>query len=359
MDTAHPTQKPVGSASPPALFTPLDPELLTVRAGLMDFVHRRLEPPDLQDCAPQGTKVTDTDPRMMYHGELLPVSTPDVTRGLKDARRALRTNRFRPVGKRMSMIIDGCAGKTTLLLQIARAYQGILELERRPDDEWTPVVYINVPPRHEHNLDWSLPFADFFDMDHTINLDKRTYRSTDMTEPVVHAMRESRTSLILIDGINRIHDNDLAAAFDYFDCLQARLRVSIIYCGRGATDIVNEGLHNRRRGERPRTSEQFRSTLPVMWIRPIPFSEGDEEDWRSVLLRYDKNLRLYNHVPGAEALLEFEEELHERTGGYMDTLDQLLCQTAQQAIEDGTEAITKELLDDMLVGRTDSDDDWS
>lgn len=76
---------------------------------------------------------------MIYHGEMIPVSTPDVTQGLKDARRTLRTNRFRPTGKRMNMIIDGCAGKTTLLLQIGRAYQGVLETERRPDDEWTPV----------------------------------------------------------------------------------------------------------------------------------------------------------------------------------------------------------------------------
>ncbi|MEV7077846.1 hypothetical protein AB0N88_04720 [Streptomyces sp. NPDC093516] len=41
----------------------------------------------------------------------------------------------------------------------------------------------------------------------------------------------------------------------------------------------------------------------------------------------------------------------------MDTLDQLICRTAQQAIEDETEAITKEALDDMFVGRNDPDDD--
>ena len=355
MDAARTASKSAAPAAIAARWAPLDPELLTVREGFMDFVHRKLEPPDLQDCAPKGTKVTDTDPRMIYHGEMIPVSTPDVTQGLKDARRTLRTNRFRPTGKRMSMIIDGCAGKTTLLLQIGRAYQGVLETERRPDDEWTPVVYINVPPRRESNMDWSLPFADFYGMDHTINIDKRTYRSTDITEPVVHAMRESRTSLILIDGVDRIHDSDLATAFDYFDCLQARLRVSVIYSGRGATDIVNEGLHNRRRSERPRASEQFRSSLPVMRISPIPLHAGQEGGWRSVLQRYDSNLRLYNHKPGT--LLDLEEELHARTGGYMDTLDQLICQTAQEAIEDGTEAITKEALDNMIVGRNDSNED--
>ncbi|WP_330436627.1 hypothetical protein [Streptomyces griseoaurantiacus] len=68
-----------------------------------------------------------------------------------------------------------------------------------------------------------------------------------------------------------------------------------------------------------------------------------------MLKAYDDNLVLYNHKPGS--LLDFDTLLHERTGGYMDTLDQLICQTAQQAIEDGTEAITEEGLNDMVVGR--------
>lgn len=92
-----------------------------------------------------------------------------------------------------------------------------------------------------------------------------------------------------------------------------------------------------------------------MRISPIPLHAGQEGGWRSVLQRYDSNLRLYNHKPGT--LLDLEEELHARTGGYMDTLDQLICQTAQEAIEDGTEAITKEALDNMIVGRNDSNED--
>lgn len=103
-------------------------------------------------------------------------------------------------------------------------------------------------------------------------------------------------------------------------------------CGRGAVGIVNDGLHNRRRSDRPGTSEQFRSSLPVMRIRPIPFHQGQEEGWRTVLQSYDDNLQFNNHQTGA--LLELEEELHERTGGCRDTLDQLICQTALQVIED-------------------------
>lgn len=41
----------------------------------------------------------------------------------------------------------------------------------------------------------------------------------------------------------------------------------------------------------------------------------------------------------------------------METLDQLICQTAQDSIGDGTEAITEEALDNMIVGRNDPNDD--
>ncbi|MER5373380.1 hypothetical protein [Streptomyces sp. NPDC002553] len=47
--------------------------------------------------------------------------------------------------------------------------------------------------------------------------------------------------------------------------------------------------------------------------------------------------------------------LHRRTGGYMKALSCLICQAAQEAIETGIESITKELLDNQLVGHFDDD----
>ncbi|MFE2472080.1 hypothetical protein [Streptomyces mirabilis] len=49
----------------------------------------------------------------------------------------------------------------------------------------------------------------------------------------------------------------------------------------------------------------------------------------------------------------------DRAGGDLVTeaLDQLICQTAQEVIEDQTEAITQEALDSMIVDRNDSEDD--
>ncbi|WP_226599679.1 hypothetical protein [Streptomyces violascens] len=41
----------------------------------------------------------------------------------------------------------------------------------------------------------------------------------------------------------------------------------------------------------------------------------------------------------------------------MDTLDQLICQTARESIEGGTEAITEEALNNMLADRNDLNND--
>ncbi|MET8965257.1 TniB family NTP-binding protein [Streptomyces sp. NPDC004074] len=339
-----------------AVTQPIDPPVLTTREGWGFGASQQLAPPDLADCAPKGTRVGPRDPRLMYHGQMLPVLTPALRRGLLDARRQLRKNRFSKLGRSTDMIIDGdrSTGKTTLLVQIGRGFQGMIEQDSGPDPSRIPVVYLNVPPQRDSNLDWSLPFAEFLGLNHTINPDDRNRRTADMTEPVAYVMRQANTRLVLIDGINRIRDNEITAAFDYFEALQDRANVTFIYCGTGAREIVHEARYGRRRKNLPDVvrGKTYFSDLPVLWSGVIPF--GD--DWHSVVQGFDDDLRLYDHKPGS--LLKLSRYLHQRTGGYIGSLNDLICQAAQEAIETATktepEAITKRLLDDIRIGRGDS-----
>ncbi|GGS95809.1 AAA family ATPase [Streptomyces violaceus] len=335
---------------------PIDPPLLTAREGWDLSASRRLAPPKRADWAPKGTKVGPRDPRLMYHAEMLPVLTPALWKGLLDARRQLRKNRFRSIGRATDMIIDGDrgTGKSTLLVQIGRGFQGLIESDLGPDPNRIPVIYITVPPERESNLDWSLPLAEFLGLNHTINPDDRNRRTADMTEPVAHVMRQAKTRLVLIDGINRIQDNEIASAFSYFESLQDRTNVTLIFCGTGAREIVHEARYDKRRKNLPdavKAKASF-SDLPVLWAGHIPY--GD--DWHSVVQGFDEDLCLYDHKPGA--LLVLSRYLHRRTDGYISALSDLICQAAQEAIETaaetGAEAITKELLDDIRIGRGDS-----
>ncbi|WP_406349823.1 AAA family ATPase [Streptomyces sp. NBC_00658] len=339
-----------------AVTQPIDIPLLTTREGWDLEASRRLVPPDLADCAPKGTEVGPRDPRLMYHGEMLPVITPALRGGLLDARRQLRKNRFRKLGRSTDMIIDGDrgTGKTTLLVQIGRGFQGLIEQDLGPDPNRIPVVFITVPPERESNLHWSLPFAEFLGLNHTINPDDRTRRTADMTEPVAHVMKQARTRLVLVDGINRIQDSEIRAAFDYFEALQDRTNVTFIFCGTGAREIVHEARYDKRRKSLPDVvkGKTYFSDLPVLWAGVIPY--GD--DWHSVVQGFDEDLSLYDHKPGS--LLKLSRYLHQRTGGYIASLNDLICQAAQETIETaaetGTEAITRKLLDDIRIGRGDS-----
>lgn len=337
-----------------AVTQPIDPPVLTTREGWDAAASRKLTPPDLADCAPKGTHVGPRDPRLMYHGEMLPVITPALRRGLLDARRQLRKNRFRSVGRSTNMIIDGDrgTGKTTLLVQIGRGFHGLIEADLGHDPNRIPVVYINVPPERDSNLHWSLPFAEFLGLNHTLNPGDRTRRPADMTEPVARVMERAKTQLVLIDGVDRIQDNEVAAAFDYFAALQDRTRITYIFCGTGAREVVHDARYGKRRKNLPDEvkGKTYFSDLPVLWSGVIPYGE----DWHRCVQAFEEDLRLYDHKP--RTLLKLSRYLHKRTGGYIDSLNELICQAAQEAIETtaqaGTEAITKELLDDIRIGRS-------
>ncbi|GIF75672.1 helix-turn-helix domain-containing protein [Asanoa siamensis] len=58
-------------------------------------------------------------------------------------------------------------------------------------------------------------------------------------------------------------------------------------------------------------------------------------------------LRLHRHQPGA--LVEQAAYLHDRTGGMIGSLDQLIHEAANDAITDGTEKITKSHLDAVIL----------
>ncbi|MFE1764014.1 ATP-binding protein [Streptomyces angustmyceticus] len=352
----HDLIRPVPHALANARTSPLTARLLTTREGWNDFVHRLVTPPDLQDCAPAGVPVTDNDPRMRYHGEMLPVLTPALRRGLLDARRILRTNRFRSVGRSMDIVIDGerGAGKTLLLCQIGRGYQGALESEPGFDASRIPVIYINVPPDRDSNMHWSLPFAEFLGLPYMRNPDRGDFRTTDMTGPVTHVMKHAGTQLVLVDGIDRLTDHEARAALSYFESLQDHIRVTFIYCGTGARDVIHAARYSGRRSKLPQQGRKFDSDMPVLWVNAIDYSSEAPEDWENVVEAFEDDLRLHKHKENT--LLELATYLHERTGGYMETLNQLICQAAQEAITNGTEAITKDLLDDIHTGRGDLDE---
>ncbi|MFG2825173.1 ATP/GTP-binding protein [Kitasatospora sp. NPDC048365] len=329
------------------------PGRLTTATGWNTFVNRVVTVPELK-AGPPDTPVLDDDPRMLYHAAMRIVSTPAVERALAACWQLLRASEPRSEGQ-LGLIIDGehDTGMTVVLRMLGRAYQGRVAARRPKDTGFVPVVHLNVPPSIITPADWALLFADFFEMPYTKNPEAVPTRVPDLTGPVRFRLAKAQTQLVLIDGINRLSDANTASAFSFLTWLRDELGLTIVYCGSGARDIVQAGLRGNRIAAR---AANYRSPYPVITTNPIPYTEDDPETWLTVLRAFDKDLRLYHHKP--DTLLDLAAYLHQRTGGYITTLSYLICEAAQLAIETGEEAITRELLASLLVGRNDEDDPY-
>ncbi|MCX4808919.1 ATP/GTP-binding protein [Streptomyces sp. NBC_01214] len=317
----------------------------TTLQGWQALLDRVVVPPDLDTCPPAGSHLGPDDVRIRYHATMHTVQTPVLKRAVAVARRLWLASSPRSEGP-LDLAIDGPGetGMTTVLRQIGRIYEGIVRAQLPPGTQKRiPVIHINTPLAPGSKLDMSIPFAEFLGHRHTKDPESGQ-RSTDMTGPVCHVIKACGTRLVLVDGIDRLDNSELKTAFDYFGYLAAECNVSFVYCGPGSREVVNEA----RRGKRPGPAGPGSGGVPTLAVQPLPYSTDDYELFHEVIKAFDQGLRLRQHTPGD--LLNLAAHLHRRTGGYMKPLSHLICQSAQEAIETGIEAITSELLDNQLVG---------
>lgn len=299
------------------------------------------KPPDLADCAPLGTKVLDHDPRLLYHGHLGTVLTPAITRALRVVALQILTNRQRTHGK-IGIIVEGPrgTGKSALLQWIGVHWERRMSQLYEPDENRIPVIALSVPPPVRGNQrNWAGAFARFLGQERD---------SGDPTESIIGAMRTARTTLVLIDGIERLRTAvDAELAFQYLDVINEETGATFIYCGRGARSIVDPLT---RDNDTPlEKNEEAWGDHPLLCTGRIGFDEDGMRTCAQIVDKFDEALRLYRHRRGD--LVELSPQLHTLSRGNMRALSHLICQAAQKAIRSGQERITPELLRTIPVGR--------
>ena len=80
-------------------------------------------------------------------------------------------------------------------------------------------------------------------------------------------------------------------------------------------------------------------------IPALPFPPAGE--WQGLVATLDDALRLHRHQPGT--LGGLHDYLHRRTGGMIGSLSHLIRGAAIEAILDGSEQVTRKLLDTIDV----------
>jgi hypothetical protein len=165
----------------------------------------------------------------------------------------------------------------------------------------------------------------------------------DVADQVVAVMRDLKTSLVIVDEIHNLKTNRQAGAeaASALKGFSERLDATFIYAG---IDLLQSDLFAGEIGK------QIKARMIVHEVTPYGFgSQAQRDAWIELVLGIESLLPLARHSEGA---LEREATyLYDRTGGCIGALRALLSDAAIASILDGTEQVTRRLLDSIMTDR--------
>ncbi len=269
--------------------------------------------------------------RINYHSELVVVATSAVREVARQGRLLTMLNR-REISARRGLIVSGlpATGKSTALKQLGRTHE-LMVRERYPGTGRIPVVYVTTPPRGSPRK-LAMEFARFLGLPPV----RRGQNTTDIADAVCQVLIDARVDLVLVDEIHNLNlatsaGEDMSDHLKYFT---EHLPATFAYAG---VDVERSGLFTGVRGK------QIAGRCVLVSTGPFPC----QAEWSSLLATLDAALRLHRHRPGT--LPGLGKYLHQRTGGMIGSLSHLVRAAALTAILDGTEEITRKLLDGIPV----------
>ena len=159
---------------------------------------------------------------------------------------------------------------------------------------------------------------------------------TDILDAVCVTAARTRVDLVCVDELHNLNLATRAGAevSDQLKYFAERLPATFIYAG---IDVESAGLFAGTRGR------QIAGRFTVIPATPFAYgTTAQREQWRALIATMDAALRLHQHQPGS--LIKLEDYIYRRSGGMIGSLSQLIRGAAILAIEDRSEAITRDLL---------------
>jgi hypothetical protein len=278
-----------------------------------------------------GTRTAYDEARISYHSELVVVATSTLREVTRQGRLLTLLNR-REISARRGLIVSGpwATGKSTALKQLGRAHELMIR-ERHGGSDRIPVVYVTTPPRGSPRK-LALEFARFLGLPPV----RTGWNTTDIADAVCQILIEARCDLVLVDEIHNLNlatsaGEDMSDHLKYFT---EHLPATFVYAG---IDVERSGLFTGVRGK------QIAGRCVLAATGPFPC----QQEWTSLVATMEAALRLHRHPPGT--LTGLDRYLHQRAGGMIGSLSHLIRAGAITAILDGSEAITRDLLDTIPV----------
>lgn len=319
---------------------PVD-EPLTTKEGWRRFVDRQPLVPDQHDPATvellsRADRDAYDETRRVYHADLPLANTPTIQKVINTARLLVQLNRNQ-VSARRGMIVSGASGtgKTTALTQLGRTHERHTRRRYPNQEDRLPVLYVTVPPAATARM-LAVEFARFLGLRFTGRAN-----ITDIVDAVCHTAARTRVELVCVDELHNLNLATRAGAevSDQLKYFAERLPATFVYAG---IDVEAVGLFAGTRGR------QIAGRFTVIPARPFAYGTSEQRDqWRALVATMESTLRLHRHKPGA--LVALDEYLYRRSGGMIGSLSQLVRGAAILAIEDGSERVSRDLLDIVPV----------
>lgn len=330
-------QNTSGAPSGAGVLVPDEP--VTTKEGWRRFVEHQPQPPMVPDRdmlaeLSRSEQVTLAQARKDYHSDLPLAATPTMRTLLGTGRLLIQLNRNQ-ISARRGIIVSGASGtgKTTALTQLGRTHERVVRL-RHPGPagaQRIPVVYVTAPTAATPKI-LAIEFARFYG----IELGTRA-TMPDIVNTVCAVAARTHLELVLVDEIHNISlgTRSGAEASDQLKYFAERLPATFAYAG---IEVAEQGLFAGACGR------QIAGRFTLLTSTPFDYGTTEQRTaWRSLVATLEQALRLRQHPPGA--LVELADYLYQRTGGMIGSLSQLIRGAAVLAIDDETEAITRDLLD--------------
>lgn len=346
-----------GKSVPPPLPLPLPPPPLSRKEGWATHVARqpslRPKPPSAADVKRMTVeeRARFDGLRRHHHNSFGPVLTPTLSKIVDDLFVRATSNLSTSSGARPGAVLDGYAnlGKTTILAHFGRKYEVYLrgqygvEMEAHLDDEWHPVVYHTLTAQTTLKALYR-GIAGFYNAPVA-----KSATTEQLAETVVDCAQRCATSLFLIDDVHYLDMRHEGARMVNNGMKEIANQTSamFVYAGIGC---LESGLLTE--GKTP-SKESYGQTRGRFTHIPVePFGDDTEEDrreWMTLLRSFEKQLVLLNGGDGMLCNSKLAPYLYERTRGYVGSLSNLIRLGATRAMSDGSERLTRKLLDNVKL----------
>lgn len=273
------------------------------------------------------------DQRLDYHSQFVVVTTPAMARVSMELRRMLIVNRRHRGTARRGLIVSGLpsTGKTTTMMELGRIFE-LSDRRKHPGcGDRLPVAFVSVPPASTPKM-LVAEFARFLGLPVLQRMNQ-----AQITDAVCATLCELRTQLVLVDDIHLLDTRTRSGAetSDQIKHLGERIAATFVYAG---VDVDTSPLLVGPRGQ------QLAGRFKLLRNDPLPYgTQAQRQVWTELVTDMEAALLLRKHRPGT--LGRQAAYLHRRTAGVIGSLSYLIREAAVTAILNGTEHISKDLLE--------------